>query len=747
MSGNRRSSEENVMKKAKINKSSSKDSFERVASDAHPQVSSVAAASVPPSKASAPPLKASAPASKDSSARSTLAKPAISIKAPVVFNLMDIVTSQKGGGQGSSKASSAGKDVPPKSSVALSKGTSSSSAEAGKSTVPEKAKIQDKNVAAATAVPDSSGSKAKIQDKSTHAAATTVATPGFEAKIQDETQTEVLKTSAEAQIQDKGMGEGANSSCLSSHDLSELRQIYTNLRPLSDRSGIQLPYKPQIKNRDIVSPSRGGELFLHTIFETMQEEFLPFDVTFDSVEVAEGSSLACDEVPANTFVMSAQAVEPFVTAANRIWLPQVEDELMLQDGDTLYKSLLSSQVKSLAITHASLRQYKELSRMKADRDSLRKDLSVLETKVKEKEEALALSNKRLADLSSEKEALSKSAKDFELKVASLDKQVEKLDASLAKVKNINDDLRGKVDAANQELTAFAEAEKLCLFDICDQIRDALVSVGLVPDQLPEGASIEYYQAWLTTNIPYVIQACRAFSNNVVHLAVRDLLRYLEAGGSDALAKADSSDFSLSEFATPKDSPDLMPGKSAAPESSSDVSLSEFATPEPSSHKLAHREPPVEIFSSPSEIDLSSDSEPLSPVEGGEGPFTFPPGSLVAIGRVYRSGSDAPEGRHGRGKRGSRERRPVEGSSSSRGATRKRDSRCRRDPPVDSEGPSSRFDAASHVERMLSSGVVDPVFRRPYSPSSGYDIDEFSIVCQMLIKLGLIVKQELDDGSP
>ncbi|TVU30523.1 hypothetical protein EJB05_22153, partial [Eragrostis curvula] len=422
------SSEESVKKKAKINKSSSKDNFERVASDAHPQVFSVAAASVPPSKASAPPLKASAPASK--------AKPTISIKAPIVYNLMDMVTNLKGG------------------------------AKAGKSTVPEKAKIQDKNVAAATAVPDFSGSKAKIQDKSKNAAATTL--------------------------------------------------LPLDLRPRSRT-------RPKLRfSRPLLRPRFRTR--------TMQEEFLPFDVTFDSVEVAEGSSLACDEVPANTFVMSAQAVEPFVTTANRIRLSQVEEELILQGGDTLYKSLLSSQVKSLATTHASLRQYRELSWMKADRDSLRKDLSILETKVKEKEEALALSNKRLADFSSEKEALSKSAKDFELKVASLDKQVEKLDASLAKVKNDNDDFRGKVDAVDQELVAFAEAEKLRLSGICGQIRDALVSVGSVPDQLPEDVLIEYYQAWLTANIPYVVQACRAFSNNVMHLVVRDLLRSLEAGG-------------------------------------------------------------------------------------------------------------------------------------------------------------------------------------------------------------------------
>ncbi|TVU50396.1 hypothetical protein EJB05_01766, partial [Eragrostis curvula] len=662
MSSSRRSSEENVKKKARIHKSSSKDDSEKVAGDARPQVSSAAVTSVPPSKVSA--------------TRSTSVKSPISNKALVMISLMDMVTDPKGEGQGSSsaKASLVCKDIPSKCFAAL-----------------QKAKTQDKNVAAATTVFDAPGSKAKIQDKSTEAAATVLAAPGLEAKIQDKTQTEVLETSAEAQIQDKDVGEGATSSCLSLRDLSELRQIYANLKPHSDHSGIQLPHEPQIQTRDIVSPSR--------------------------VEVAEGSSLACDEVPANTFVMSAQAIEPFVAAANRIQLPQVEDELMLQGGDTLYKSLLSSHVKSLAITHASLRQYRELSWMKADRDSFRKDLSFLETKVKEKEDALALSEKRLADLSSEKESLSKSARDFEMKVASLDKQVEDLDASLAKARENNEDHRGKVDAADQELAALVKAERLHLSGICGQIRDALVFVRTVPDQLPEDASIEYYQAWLTANIPYVVKACRTFSNNAVHLAVWDLLRSLEAGGSDALAKAVSDSFSLiSTDTTPSSLVESLVKfadhideffwsrvlsicrqpqiECATPESSFDVSLSEFAAPEPSSRKLARHEPPIEIFSSPSEIDLSSDSDPLSPIEGGEGSFTFPLGSLVAIGRVYHSGSDVSEGRHGRGKRGSRGCRSHGVSSSSWGSTRKkRDSRCRRDPPVDSEGPSSRFDAA------------------------------------------------------
>ncbi|TVU17994.1 hypothetical protein EJB05_34059, partial [Eragrostis curvula] len=103
-----------------------------------------------------------------------------------------------------------------------------------------------------------------------------------------------------------------------------------------------LPNEPHVQPREILSPSAGGELFLHSIFETIQDEILPFDVT-------EEPSLACDE-----------AVAPFIVAAERVRLPQVEDELVLQGGDTLYKSLISSQVMSLAITHASFHQYTEL---------------------------------------------------------------------------------------------------------------------------------------------------------------------------------------------------------------------------------------------------------------------------------------------------------------------------------------------------------------------------------------------------
>ncbi|TVU50501.1 hypothetical protein EJB05_01874, partial [Eragrostis curvula] len=750
MPSDRRSSEENVKKKAKTHKSSSKNGSDKVVGEARSRTASVAAASVPP-------LKASAPSSKDSAVRSTSFKQAISIRPPKVYSLIDIITGPKGVSQSSSvKTLSASKEIPSKSFAGPARGTSSSSADAGKSMAPEKAKAQDKNAEAAATLSDTSGSKAKILDNNAEASVTVSDAPGSKAKIQENTQAGVFEASVEAQIQDKDVGEGATSSYLSLLDMSELRQMAANLGPLSVRSGVQLQPEPHVQPCNILSPSAGGELFLHSVFETLQEEFLPFDMTFYSAKAVGGSSLACD-VPVNTFVMNAQAVEPFVAAANRIQLPQVEDELMLQDGDTLYKSLLSSQVKSLAIIHASLRQYREFSRMKADRDSLRNDLSALEMKVKEKEDALALSEKRVADLFSEKELLTKSALDFETRVASLEKRVEELDASLAKARKDNEGLRGKIDAANQELATLVKAEKLRLSDVCGQVRDALVSVGTAPDQLPEDASTEHYQAWLAANIPYVIQACRAFSKNAVHLAIRDLFHSLEAVGSDALAKAVSDSFSfkstditpdlieaLVKFADcidesfwsrvlsigqqPRSEPssDVQLIKCATSESSSKVSLSEFATPDPSSHELSRREPPIEIFSSPLEIYLSSDLDPLSPIEGGVESLTFHSGSLVAVGRLYNSGTDAPEGRHVRCRRESRGHRSRGASSSSRGSTRKKRDGCsRRNPPADSEGPSSCFDAASHVERMNSSGVVDPVFQHPYSPSSGFDIDEFS----------------------
>ncbi|TVU50460.1 hypothetical protein EJB05_01832, partial [Eragrostis curvula] len=666
MPSDRRSSEEHLRKKTKVHKSSSKDSLDKTNDGGSRGTDTTS---------SAPPSKVPSSSSKDSANRSSSDKAGISYRRPKVPNLMAILSGSSNQSHGSAKASLFSKEAPSKDSTGPAKDVSSL-ADAGKSMALEKAKIQDTDAGAIANVSGSSESKTKIQDKDTESSALVSLVPDPKAKIQD-------KTHAEA-----------------------------------DRSAFQLPPEPHIQPRGILAPSAGGELVLHSVFEAMIEEFLPFDVTFDSVETAEGSSLACDDVSANTFVMSAQAAEPF----------------------------------SLAITHASLRQYRELSKVRSDRDALRKDLAALELKVKERENALALSEKRFSDLSSEKEKLLQAAKGFHEKVTSLDLQVEGLNTSLAKAVKENEDLIIKVGAAEREVASLAEAEKLRLADICSQIRAALVSVGVTPNSLSEDASTEHFQEWLVVNIPSVIEACRAFSKSAVQLAVRDVLFSLEAGGSDAVAKAsnnsfsfvsadstspallaalvkftgivdesfwerilsmlqppqdeDSSDFSLSEFATPKASSDVVSGKCVAPESSSEVSLSEFATPEPSSSHLICHEPPIEIFSSPSDINLSSDSEPLSPVEGGEGPFTFPPGSLVAIGRVYRPEIDVPEGSRGCVKRRSRGRRPRGGGSSNRGtAKKKKGGNFRhRNSSTNAKSSSSSFDAASYVERMIDSGA-------------------------------------------
>ncbi|TVU41115.1 hypothetical protein EJB05_14609, partial [Eragrostis curvula] len=755
MPSDRRSSEEHLRKKAKVHKSSSKDSLDKTNDGGSRGTDTTS---------SAPPSKVPSSSSKDSANRSSSDKAGISYRRPKVPNLMAILSGSSNQSHGSAKASLVSKEAPSKDSTGPAKDVFSL-ADAVKSIALEKAKIQDTDAGAIANVSGSSGPKTKIQDKDTESSALVSLVPDPKAKIQDKTHAEAGEALGEAQIQDKGLGEGANSNRLLLSERFELRRMLANLGILSDRSAFQLPPEPHIQPRGILAPSAGGELVLHSIFEAMIEEFLPFDVTFDSVETAEGSSLACDDVPANTFVMSAQAAEPFVAVADRIRLPRVEEELMSQGGDALYKSLLSSQVKSLAITHASLRQYRELSKVRSDRDALRKDLAALELKVKERENALALSEKRFSDLSSEKEKLLQAAKGFDEKVTSLDLQVEGLNTSLAKALKENEDLIIKVGAAEREVASLAEAEKLRLADICSQIRAALVSVGVTPDSLSEDASTKHFQEWLVlggsdavakasnnsfsfvaadSTSPALLAALVKFTSIVDESFWQRILSMLQPPQDE-----DSSDFSLSEFATSKASSNVVSGKCVAPESSSEVSLSEFATPEPSSSHLIRHEPPIEIFSSPSDINLSSDSEPLSPVEGGEGPFTFPPGSLVAIGRVYRPEIDVPEGSRGCLKRRSRGRRPRGGGSSNRGtAKKKKGGNLRhRNSSTNANSSSSSFDAASHVERMIDSGVIDLVFQRPYSPSSGYDIDEFGIICQMLLELGLIVKQEPDDGSP
>ncbi|TVU43311.1 hypothetical protein EJB05_09769, partial [Eragrostis curvula] len=538
MPSDRRSNEEHIKKKAKVHKSSLKDGSDKAISGGRSQATD-ATSSVPPSKAPNS-------SSKDLANRSASDKAAISYRPPKVPNLMEIISGSSARSHSSAKASSVSKEAPLKGFAGPTKGVSSSSADAGKSKASEKAKIQDTDAGTTANVSGSVGSKAKIQDKGAESSVLVSVAPDPKAKTQDKTQAEAYEALGVVQIQDKGLGEGANSSHLSLSGKFELRQMVANLGNLSDRSAFQLPPEPHVQPRGILNPSAGGELVLHSVFEAMLEEFLPFDVTFDSVEAAEGSSLACDDVPANTSVMSAQAAEPFVAAANRIRLPQVEEELMSQGGDALYKSLLSSQVKSLAITHASLRQYLELSKVRSDRDALCKDLAALELKVKEKEDALALSEKRFTELSSEKDLLLESAKGFEDKVASLDRQAEELNTSLSKAVKENEDLITKVGVADREIAGLAEAERLRLSDICGQIRAALVSLGTAPVPLPGDASTEHFQGWLTSNIPYIVEACRAFSKNAVQLAVRDVLYSLETEGSDVVAKASSDSTAASK---------------------------------------------------------------------------------------------------------------------------------------------------------------------------------------------------------
>ncbi|TVU50107.1 hypothetical protein EJB05_01464, partial [Eragrostis curvula] len=439
------------------------------------------------SEANATALSAAVP-SANQPKTSHSAKPSFAFKPPVIRSALDLFSIPEDGGSNSSgsKAQSAPKKVVSKGSSSVARDISASIVDVRDTRAAEKAKIQDKAIKGADSVLAKSGSKAKIQDKI----------------------------------------------CVDGPDV-----------PLV--APVQLPSEPDVVLREPLSPSAGGDLFLHSVFEAMLGEFLPFDMTFDSVEATGDSLTLCDDVPSNTFVMSARVAAPFVAAAERLRFPQVENELVLQGGDTLYKFLLSSQMKSLAITQASLRQFNELTLARADRDRLRKDLSTLESQIKEKEGALALSEKRVVDLSVEKETLVKSTEDFKAKVASLEKQLEDLDSSLAKALEANKVLRGKVETADQEAVSFAKAEELRLSSLCSHIQDALISVGTTPDQIPEDASTEQRQSWLSVNIPFVVKACRAFSTNAVHLAIRDLLHSLDVEGSNALAKVASDDFKFS----------------------------------------------------------------------------------------------------------------------------------------------------------------------------------------------------------
>ncbi|TVU45052.1 hypothetical protein EJB05_04522, partial [Eragrostis curvula] len=172
------------------------------------------------------------------------------------------------------------------------KQVSYSSADAGKAKIQDKAKIQEKDGASSAFEPKDLGSKVKIQDKA------------FEAP-------------SEAEIQDK---EG-------------------NVTAAQDRL------------RGILGLPEEGELIIHSAYELMAGEFFPFEfdpknpVTFESTEVPSPPSISCDEVSAHTFVMSAQAAQPFVAATEQVRLPQVEEELVKQGGDALYKSLISALVQ------------------------------------------------------------------------------------------------------------------------------------------------------------------------------------------------------------------------------------------------------------------------------------------------------------------------------------------------------------------------------------------------------------------
>ncbi|TVU11087.1 hypothetical protein EJB05_44650, partial [Eragrostis curvula] len=266
----------------------------------------------------------------------------------------------------------------------------------------------------------SSSKKAKIQDTDV-------------AVHPDTSKDKALKASSEAKIQDKDGSDAATSGCLSPNSMSDLRLMATHLGPFL-----------------IV---QGFSFHMSLIFS------LGVHLAPQGAEVALTPSLTCDEVPSNTFVMTAQTVEPVVAAAERIRLPRVEDEL------------------SLAITHASLHQYRELCHLKSNHDVLRSNLNDLEIKVKEKEDALVL-NEKLMPI--------------------------------------------RIFARRLRLLTVTKLLSLTLRSF------ALISIGTIPDELTGDASVENLRSWLAVNIPYVVVICKSFSTNAIHLAVRDLLDSLVA---------------------------------------------------------------------------------------------------------------------------------------------------------------------------------------------------------------------------
>ncbi|TVU19075.1 hypothetical protein EJB05_35206, partial [Eragrostis curvula] len=128
------------------------------------------------------------------------------------------------------------------------------------------------------------------------------------------------------------------------------------------------------------------------------------------------------KVPANTFVMTAQAAHPFVEAAEvQVRLPQVEDELVKQGAR---RGLL------LAITQASWHQYRELSSFSRGQSTLRNNNSVLEGKVKEKDEALLLKTQERTLR--------------EAKASLLGEKIKSLDQDLSRLTGENKDLHDKI---------------------------------------------------------------------------------------------------------------------------------------------------------------------------------------------------------------------------------------------------------------------------------------------------------------
>ncbi|TVU04209.1 hypothetical protein EJB05_50235, partial [Eragrostis curvula] len=168
----------------------------------------------------------------------------------------------------------------------------------------------------------------------------------------------------------------------------------------------------------------------------------------------------------------------------------------------------SQRITKSPVSSTDDNQWEELLKLwSSPQHMLRKDLSTRESKIKEKEDALALSEKRVVDLSVEKETLVKSTEDFKAKVASLEKQLEDLDSSLAKALETNKVLRGKVETADQEAASFAKAEELRLSSLCSHIQDALISRDKFKDADPTAVDLfrEFHSSQKTGSVSETVQ--------------------------------------------------------------------------------------------------------------------------------------------------------------------------------------------------------------------------------------------------